>query len=81
MNTTAYHQMMDISTYLSHRNSNVMIADLGCPNSVIGVKDEKNFIRSLSNYQRDKLEIVKVDEKYKFGPSGPFKKVKISNQS
>ena len=64
---------MDISTYLSHRNSNVMMADLGCPNSVIGFKDEKIFIRNLSNYQRDKLVIVKVDENYKFGPSGPFK--------
>ena len=72
MNTTAFHQMMDITTYLSGK-SNVMIADLGCPNSVIGVKDEANFIRSLSSYQREKLEIVKVDEKYKFGPSGPFK--------
>ena len=49
-----------------------MIADLGCPNSVIGMKDEDSFIRNLSEYQRKHLQIISVDENFKFGPSGPF---------
>ena len=63
--------MKDIFTYLL-RGSNDMIADLGCPNSVIGKKDEDNFVSNLSQYQKEHLQIVQVDENYKFGPSGPF---------
>ena len=49
-----------------------MIADLGCPNSVLGSNDEEKFIKSLSKFQQENLEIVKVDEKVKFGPSKPY---------
>ena len=50
-----------------------MIADLGCPNSVIGVKDVDMFIKNLSEYQKAKLESMKVEESFRFGPSGPYK--------
>ena len=63
--------MRDICSYLSG-SSNEMIAILGCPNSVIGMKDEDSFIRNLSEYQRKHLQIISVDENFKFGPSGPF---------
>ena len=71
LHSTSYHQMKDVSCYASG-TSNDMVADLGCPNSVIGRKDEENFIENLSDYQRENLEIVEVDENFKFGPSGPF---------
>ena len=71
LHSTSYHQMKDVACYASG-TSNDMIADLGCPNSVIGRKDEENFVANLSNYQRENLEIVEVSENFKFGPSGPF---------
>ena len=70
--STSFHQMNDISTYVSAW-SNEMIVDLDCPNSVIGRKDEKNFYRNLSKYQRENLLVVSAEENFKFGPSGPFR--------
>ena len=64
--------MNDISTYVSAW-SNEMIVDLDCSNSVIGRKDEKNFYRNLSKYQRENLLVVSAEENFKFGPSGPFR--------
>ena len=49
-----------------------MIAIIGCPNSVIGEADVERFIKNLSQYQQDNLEMINVDEKFKFGPSGPY---------
>ena len=71
MSSSAFYQMKDVACYVSG-TSNEMIADLGCPNSVIAMKDENNFVSNLSKYQRANLEVVQVDEKFKFGPSGPF---------
>ena len=59
--STSFHQMNDISTYVSAW-SNEMIVDLDCPNSVIGRKDEKNFYRNLSKYQRENLLVVSAEE-------------------
>ena len=49
-----------------------MIADIGCPNSVISSKDVDTFVRNLSQFQQENLEMISADEKFKFGPSGPF---------
>ena len=49
-----------------------MILDLGCPNSVISEKDKDLFIQNLSEFQQQNLVIVETDEKFKFGPSGPY---------
>ena len=49
-----------------------MILDLGCPNSVIGIKDKETFIQNLSQFQQKHISIVKTKEKFKFGPSGPY---------
>jgi hypothetical protein len=72
LRTTSFHQMKDIATYVTGKSSD-MIADLGCPNSVIGRKDKENFMRHLSGQQRKNLHVVEVDENFKFGPSGPFR--------
>ena len=73
METTLFHQFKsDITCWVS-ASSTDMIADIGCPNSVIGVKDESIFKKSLSQFQQERLRILKVDEKFKFGPSGPYR--------
>ena len=61
----------DITTFITEVSR--MIVDLGCPNSVIGVKDVDAFIKSLTEYQKTKLEIRQVEESFKFGPSGPYR--------
>ena len=51
LHKTTFHQIKkDITSFVSD-NSNEMIADIGCPNSVIGLKDVSNFKRGLSNFQ------------------------------
>ena len=67
--STSYHQLKtDITSF----GSKEMIVDLGCPNSVISRKDVHGFIKNLSKYQQNNLAIIRVDDKFKFGPSGPF---------
>ena len=39
---------------------------------MIGAKDVENFVRKLSKAQQEDLEVVPADDKFKFGPSGPF---------
>ena len=71
--TNSFHQIKhDISVHIAE-NSTKMIADLGCPNSVISEDDVKTFIGSLSKFQREQLTTKKVEEHFKFGPSGPYK--------
>ena len=71
--TKSFHQIKhDISVHVAE-NSTKMIADLGCPNSVISEDDVKTFIGNLSKFQREQLTTKKVDEHFKFGPSGPYK--------
>ena len=50
-----------------------MIADIGCPNTVIGEKDAENFQSCLTKFQRENLEYITVDDNFKFGLSGPYK--------
>ena len=69
--TTFYQFKKDITSYITV-NSTEMITDIGCPNSVIGVNDVKNFKRNLSNSQQRNLQTLKVDENFKFGPSGHY---------
>ena len=41
--TTSFYQMKDTTSYVSGKSGD-MIADLGCPNTVLGRKNVKNFI-------------------------------------
>ena len=66
---TAFHQIQTDITCFFSKDSSSMIADLGCPNTVISQMDEKVFIQSLSKFQQKNLKRVKTDEKFKFGPS------------
>lgn len=71
--TNSFHQIKhDICVHVAE-NSTKMIADLGCPNSVISEEDVKTFIQNLSTFQREHLTTKRVDEQFKFGPSGPYK--------
>ena len=71
--TTAFHQVKtDFTTYVVKKSTH-MIADLGCPNSVIGSKDVEEFIANLSEYQQSNLDVQAVDKNFKFGPSGPYR--------
>ena len=69
--TTVNHVKADIVCNVSKERDD-MIADIGCPNSVISSKDVQSFVKNLSQFQQDNMEIIKADEKFKFGPSGPF---------
>ena len=71
LNTT-FIQMNDTTSYVSGKSGD-MIADLGCPNTVLGRKDVKNFVDNLSEELRESVEVIKADENFRFGPSGPFK--------
>ena len=75
LHSTSYHQFDADLTSDSYvvQNHTDMIADIGCPNTVIGFEDEKNFIENLSKYQQDNLEVHEVDENFKVGPSGPYR--------
>ena len=70
LQTTTFHQI-NLDLTKSDADSARMIVDLGCPNSVIGDGDVKKFIKSLSHYQQENLELIEADDKFKFGPSGP----------
>ena len=70
--STTFHQLKNITCLVVTRKKR-MIADLGCPNTVISEADEKSFQECLTIFQQDNLEYVEVDEKFKFGPSGPYK--------
>ena len=72
LQTTTFHQI-NVDLTKSDTDSARMIVDLGCPNSVIGDGDVKKFIKSLSHYQQENLELIEADDKFKFGPSGPYK--------
>ena len=72
LHSTSFHQIRtDITNFVSGRSKD-MIVDIGCPNSVISRKDADNFIKNLSKFQQENLASIQVDEKFKFGPSGPF---------
>ena len=43
--------MMDVTCYVSERSKEIF-ANLGFSNSVIGKKNDDNFVRNLSDYQR-----------------------------
>jgi hypothetical protein len=70
--TTSYHQIQKDLTRVDKGKAN-MIVDLGCPNSVLGVSDVETFISCLSQFQQEHLEMIDVDDNFKFGPSGPYK--------
>ena len=70
--TTTFHQIEKDLTRVDTKKAK-MIVDLGCPNSVLGTCDVETFINCLSHYQQKHLEMIDVDENYKFGPSGPYK--------
>ena len=42
---------VDVTCYVMERSKKIF-ANLGFSNSVIGKKDEDNFVRNLSDYQR-----------------------------
>ena len=72
LKTTAFHQIKkDLTTFDGDKAK--MIVDLGCPNSVLGVCDVETFRKCLSHFQQENMEMLDVDEKFKFGPSGPYK--------
>ena len=70
--TITFHQFKKDITCFVTENSNEMIVDIGCPNSVIGSKDVSNFKSNLSEIQQKNLKTERVDENFKFGPSGPY---------
>ena len=69
--STSFHQIKkDLISY--RKDKAKMIVDLGCPNSVLGVSDVELFESSLSEFQQENLKLISTDDKFKFGPSGPY---------
>ena len=54
--TTSFHQINNDLTKCE-TDSATMVVDLGCPNSVIGVADVNRFMKCLSHFQQDNLEM------------------------
>ena len=55
------------------RNKNqVMIIDIGCPRSLLGMKEYKRLLKSLSPSQLERLREYKASEKFRFGPSRTY---------
>ena len=69
----SFHQIKQDITVFIAENETEMIVDIGCPNSVISVDDVRNFKSNLTKFQKENLQIRKVVESFKFGPSGPYK--------
>ena len=65
--TTCFQLDMDI-TCLYSKSSTEMIADTGSPMSLVGVKDEIVFKKSLSQFQQENLRTQNVDVRFNFGP-------------
>ena len=72
LETTSFHQIEKDLTAISNDKAR-MIVDTGCPNSLLGIDDIEKFESSLSHVQQQNLEVIKVDQKFMFGPSGPYK--------
>ena len=70
--TNTFHQIQTDLTCFTKDDSTKMIADIGCPNTVISEEDETIFVQNLSKYQQQQVQRVKANEKFKFGPSGPY---------
>ena len=69
---TTFHQIKhDLTSY--ETDDATMVVDLGCPNSVLGKSDVQRFIKSLSHLQQENLQFVSAEDKFKFGPSGPYR--------
>ena len=72
LQSTSFFQFHEDITTFYTKSGTDMITDIGCPSSVIGEADVERFIENLSQFQQDNLERLDVDEKFKFGPSGPY---------
>ena len=72
LQSTSFLQIHEDITTFYTKSGTDMITDIGCPNSVIGEADVDRFIENLSQFQQNNLEMLDVDEKFKFGPSGPY---------
>ena len=69
--TTAVHVIKkDITGFSTKKNG--IIVDSGCPNSVMGSKDANEFMESMTEFQKEKLENLKDEENFNVGPSGPY---------
>ena len=72
---STFHQIKsDFTTFVTQNNSEIIV-DIGCPNSVISIKDENKFRNNLNKFQQENLRIIEIDEKFKFGPSGPYRNI------
>ena len=70
--STCYQLETDITSLFSE-NSTDMIVDIGSPLTLVGLKDEEVFKKSLSQFQQLNLKTQRVDAKFNFGPSGPYR--------
>ena len=75
LQSTTFHQIKQDLTMFFTQNHSEMIVDIGCPNSVISIKDEHNFRKSLNKFQQQNLKRIEAHQKFKFGPSGPYQSV------
>ena len=49
-----------------------MIVDIGCPRSLMGKKEYRKLLKSLSSSDRARIKEYKASEKFRFGPSRAY---------
>ena len=77
--TTAFHQIeSDLTCYISE-DSTKMIADIGCPNTVISEEDETIFVQNLSKFQQQHLKRVRTEENLNLVQVGLINAMKSSD--
>ena len=56
--------------FVNDRKSNqLMIVDIGCPRSLMGIKEYETLLNSLTPSEVDGIKEFAASEKFKFGPS------------
>ena len=56
--TSTFHQIKSKFTTFVTQNNSEIIVDIGCPNTVISIKDETNFKNNLNKFQQENLWII-----------------------
>ena len=65
-----YHQVfVNDEEFTERKRNQLMIIDIGCPRSLMGIKEYENHKDSLSSFELRRIKEFQASEKFRFGPS------------
>ena len=65
-----YHQVfVNDEEFTERKRNQLMIVDIGCPRSLMGIKEYENYKDSLSSFELRRIKEFQASEKFRFGPS------------